>query len=64
MSSTKDSKKLIRIAKAHGWTVERRTNKFRLTSPEGVTVMVPFSPSKSSTYANKLAEMRRGGLGR
>lgn len=62
MSGPKDSRKLIKIAKAHGWTVERRTNKWRLTSPTGITVMIPFSPSRSSTYQNKLSEMRRGGL--
>ena len=62
MSSYKDSKKLIRIAKQHGWTVERRKKTYQLTSPEGFVVTLALTPSHTRTYKNALAHFRRAGM--
>ena len=62
MSSSKDSAKLIRMAKGQGWTIERRKKKFRLTSPSGFVVVVAFTPSHDRTYRNTLSLMKKGGL--
>jgi predicted RNA binding protein YcfA (HicA-like mRNA interferase family) len=59
----KDVEKLIEAAKAAGWTVERAgSGHYKLRSPAGALVVLPFSPRSGNAFYYSRALLRRHGL--
>jgi predicted RNA binding protein YcfA (HicA-like mRNA interferase family) len=59
----KDVERLIELAKAEGWTCERcGSGHYKLRSPTGAIVILPFSPSSGRAFYYSRALLRRYGL--
>lgn len=59
----KDVLKLIEIAKENGWTCERSgSGHFKLKSPTGATVILPYSPNSGRAFYYSRALLRKYGL--
>lgn len=59
----KDVEKLIVIAKSEGWTCARcGSGHYKLVSPAGAIVILPFSPSSGRAFYYSRALLRRYGL--
>jgi hypothetical protein len=59
----KDVERLIEIAKAAGWTCARcGSGHYKLVSPEGAIVILPFSPSSGRSFYYSRSLLRRYGL--
>jgi predicted RNA binding protein YcfA (HicA-like mRNA interferase family) len=62
-SARKEVEKLIDVARAAGWTVERAgSGHYKLRSPAGALVVLPFSPRSGNAFYYSRALLRRHGL--
>ena len=64
MSSQRaDMMKLVKKASKLGCTVERTgSGHWRITTPEGVVIPAPFSPSKPGTCTRIRRELQKAGV--
>ncbi len=59
----KDIERLLDLARSQSWTVERAgSGHWKLRSPTGAIVILPFSPNSGRAYHYSRSLLRRHGL--